>query len=298
MSVAATFARDPISGSIAGTYSEGGDSLLYREYDPTGASTSESSFPLILFLHGAGERGSNNTSQVTSHIQGLIDHTESGPTAAYLLAPQCPAGLQWTNISFGTGSYSNPTLKSPDISTPLRLVLNLVQEFAATHNVDMNRIYITGLSMGGYGTLDAIARLPDFFAAAAPLSGGGNLAMADVYSSIPIWAFHGSADPTVPVGGSRNTITAIENIGGTDARYTELAGQGHVIWSPIYNGGSYGYDSNYTGSYAVDGTDNLYSWMFDQKLAAVPEPSAAGLIWIGIFAIGIRQMVSARYGKN
>lgn len=121
--------------------------------------------------------------------------------------------------------------------------------------------------------------------------------MADVYKDMPIWAFHGSADPTVPVSGSRNTITAIENAGGTSERYTELAGQGHVIWSPIYNGGSYTYDSNYTGSYVSDGTDNLYSWMFDQKITAVPEPSTEAMIWVGLIAIAMRAVANARKSK-
>src|SRR5262245_37302589 len=105
-------ARDPIADSIAGTFSDGSSSIPYREYVPDGAGSAGSSFPLVLFLHGAGERGTNNTAQVTSHVQGLIDHTESGFSAAYLLAPQCPSGQQWTDVPFATGSYSNPTLNS------------------------------------------------------------------------------------------------------------------------------------------------------------------------------------------
>src|SRR5688572_7840414 len=125
-------ARDPITGSVPVTYTEGTESLPYRLFRPIGFDTPGSEFPLVIFLHGDGERGTNNTSQVVSHIQGLIDRTERGGTAAYLLAPQAPTGgqaFQWTSISYPTGSYSNPTLASPGISAPLRLALNLVEQF-------------------------------------------------------------------------------------------------------------------------------------------------------------------------
>jgi predicted peptidase len=280
-------ARDPITGSVPGIFTDGPNSLPYREYIPAGAGAPGSSFPLVLFLHGAGERGTNNTSQVSSHVQGLIDRTETGFSAAYLLAPQCPTGQQWTDIPFLTGSYSNPTLNSPAISTPLRLALDLVEQFAETHNVDPNRIYITGLSMGGYGAFDAVARRPDLFAAALPLSGGGNLSAANIYKDVPIWAFHGAADTTVPPSGSRNTIAAIQNAGGTMERYTELAGQAHVIWAPIYNGGTNSFDTNYTGTYGTDGSGDAYTWMFAQT--NVPEPSTAMLLFAGITALGVRR---------
>ena len=282
-------ARDPLTGSIAETYVDGSDSMPYRVFRPTGYDTPNTSFPLVVFLHGNGERGTNNTSQVTSHTQGLIDRTESGSTAAYLLAPQAPAGgqtLQWTNIAYPVGSYANPTLNAPAITNPLRLALDLVEQFAALHNVDRSRIYITGLSMGGYGTWDAIARRPGLFAAAVPLSGGGNISVAGTYAGVPIWAFHGALDTTVPTSGSRNTIAAIENAGGTRERYTELSGQGHNIWAPIYNGGTFSYDTNFTGTYATEGSGDMYSWMFAQS---IPEPGTASLLALGVVILGRRR---------
>ena len=290
--VATSHARDPITGSEALTYSDGTSSIPYRLFRPVGWDEPGANFPVVLFLHGAGERGSNNTSLVTSHVQGLIDATAAGTFAAYLIAPQVPTNQQWTDVPFGLGSYSNPTLNSPAISTPLRLTLDLVEQFAAGVGVDETRIYITGLSMGGYGTFDAIARRPDLFAAALPLSGGGNLSFAGTYTDVPLWAFHGSVDSTVPVSGSRNTISAIETAGGTRERYTELAGQGHVIWSPIYNGNSFQYDTNYSGTYATEGSGNVYSWMFAQS---VPEPASGMMFAMGaVWLIGRRRTAAKK----
>ncbi len=270
-------ARDALTSSSALTFTEGPDSLPYRLYQPDGFNTPGAKFPLVIFLHGNGERGTNNTSQVTSHIQGLIDRTQTGATAAYLIAPQAPAGgqsTQWTNIPYST-SYSNPTLNSPAITTPLRLALDLIDNFIANNNVDPSRVYITGLSMGGYGAFDAIARRPNLFAAALPLSGGGNTGVTSTYVNIPIWAIHGSADTTVLPAGSRNTITAIENAGGTRERYTEILGGGHGPWAPIYSATTYDYDTNYTGTFAPEGSGDVYTWMFAQS---VPEPATGGLL--------------------
>lgn len=260
-------ARDALTSSQALTYSDGASSIPYRLFQPIGFGVSENKFPLVIFLHGSGERGTNNTSQVKDHIQGLINLTETGNSAAYLIAPQAPAGSGW----FGT---------------PLRLVLDLVEQFAATRNVDSSRIYITGLSMGGFGTFEALENRPSLFAAAVPMSGGGDPAFALTYAQTPIWAFHGSADTSVPPSNSRNTITAIENAGGNLERYTELAGKGHVIWSPIYNGGTYNYDTNYTGTFGADGSGDMYSWMFAQQ---IPEPTTATLLICALALVGGRR---------
>lgn len=255
--------RDAITGSQAFVYTDGSDSLPYRVFTP--AAIPAQGAPLVVVLHGAGERGNNNTSQVNGNIQGLIDATENGATAAYLLAPQCPSSDQWTNIPFGAGSYTNPKLDAPAITTPMRLMLQLVDQFISTHKVDRSRVYITGLSMGGYGTWDAIARRPDLFAAAAPVCGGGNISHIGTYAKIPLWAFHGSADGVVPVTGSRSPIAAIQAGGGGLERYTEYEGGGHGAWE-CYNNGVNAYDTDYNGtSFAADGSDRIYDWLFAQK---------------------------------
>jgi predicted peptidase len=145
--------------------------------------------------------------------------------------------------------------------------------------------------MGGFGTYAAVADRPGLFAAAVPISSGGGTALAATYAMTPLWAFHGASDNTVSVASDRSTITAIQNAGGTLERYTELPGQDHSIWGPIYNGNTYTYDTNYTGAYIPDGSDNVYSWMFAQR--AVPEPQAGLMLVAGASMLFIRRRRTA-----
>lgn len=255
-------AAPDLSKSITGTVSDGTNSMPYRLFRPAGHDTPGATFPLVLFLHGAGERGTNNTSQVNSHIDGLVNATQSATYASYLLAPQVPSGQQFVDVPFNTGSFTNAT--APAASTSMNLTIQLVEQLIQTLNVDRGRVYVTGLSMGGYGTWEIIARRPNLFAAAVPMSGGGNTDNGGLIDQIPLWAFHGSADGTVPVSGSRNMIAAMEAAGGTP-EYTELTGQGHAIWSPIYND--------------VTTSGQLYPWMYSQ---AIPEPGMVGLIGFAV----------------
>lgn len=275
-------ARDPIADSIAGIYSDGGSSIPYRLYRPAGYDVADSSHPLIVFLHGSGERGSNNPSQVTNHIGNLINATESGAFGAYLLAPQAPSNGWWSN----TGNLND--------TTPLRLTLQLIDQFAADNNVDRSRIYITGISMGGFGVFDAIESRPDLFALGVSLSGGGRVTAGEIYATVPIWAFHGSADGNVPASWSRDAIAAAINAGGLEQRYTEIAGGGHSGWSTIYDPRNrYLADIDFTGEYRADypagGFQSIYTWMFAQT-NAVPEPHMFALLGLAGIAVLLHRM--------
>ncbi|MBN2474628.1 MAG: prolyl oligopeptidase family serine peptidase [Pirellulales bacterium] len=227
--------------SLALVYNDGlGHSLPYRLFLPPGYDQPGTDFPLVLFLHGAGERGSNNVSQVNVHIEGLINATQSESFAAYLLAPQVPTDGSWAN----------------NLQWDLtRQVLDLVQQ---GYGVDPYRLYITGLSMGGYGTFDYLMREPDLFAAAVPMSGWGDTSRAALIKDVPIWVFHGNNDTVVPVSNSRAMVAALEAAGGTPV-YTETTG-GHAIWAPIYN----------------DATNELYPWMFSQSMVGLFQWDALG----------------------
>ena len=258
-------AAPDLTKSIEGSVTDGTNTMPYRLFRPAGYN-SGAKFPLVLFLHGAGERGSNNTSQVNSHIDGLVNATQSATYASYLLAPQVAAGNQFVDKPFNTGSYATPVAQSTSMALTLQALDLILQD----PSVDKNRIYVTGLSMGGYGTFDILVRRPNLFAAAAPMSGGGSTSQAGLIDHVPLWAFHGSADGTVPVSGSRDMVAALDAAGG-DPLYTELAGQGHVIWAPIYND--------------VTTSGQFYPWMFSQ---ALPEPGAVGVV-AGALVLGMRR---------
>ena len=131
----------------------------------------------------------------------------------------------------------------------MQAVINLLDEVVADFPVDTSRLYLTGLSMGGYGTWDLGTRLADRWAAVAPICGGGDELYADRLVGVPVWAWHGDADDVVPVRKSRVMIEAIRRAGG-DPKYTELPGVGHDSWTAAYT--------------AADG---VVPWMFEQRKA-------------------------------
>jgi poly(3-hydroxybutyrate) depolymerase len=137
---------------------------------------------------------------------------------------------RWANLDWAAKSGT----AGKSASTPMRLTLEALAGLRKEFNLDERRLYVTGLSMGGYGTWDVIWREPRLFAAAVPVCGGGDESKASVIKDIPIWCFHGGADPTVPVARSRNMIKAIEAAGGRP-KYTEYRGVGHNSWDRAYS---------------------------------------------------------------
>jgi poly(3-hydroxybutyrate) depolymerase len=214
-------------------------------------------YPLILFLHGAGERGNNNTSQLMANAGATVWATpeHQAKHAAYVIAPQCPADAQWVNTDWGKGSYSTTTVT---VSDQLTTALEIVDAVAKEFGTDPARQYITGLSMGGYGTWDAIIRNPDRFAAALPICGAGDPSKADLIKLLPLWTFHGDADPTVPVAGSREMVTALKAVG-SSIKYNEYPGVGHDAW-----------DMTYANEEVID-------WLFTFKKAAPPVGGSGGM---------------------
>ena len=191
--------------------------------------STESTWALILFLHGAGERGTDNELQLVNAI-----HTMAGPSVmedfpALVVAPQCPLEQKWANVDWSLPSHQLPT----QASAPMQAAMQIVDALCDEHPIDRNRLYLIGLSMGGYGTWDALARYPQRFAAAIPICGGADEATAPAIAHIPIWAFHGDQDDAVPVSRSRNMVEALRNAGGTP-RYTEFKDVGHNSWDPAF----------------------------------------------------------------
>lgn len=223
-----------------------GQKLLYRLLRPKDYHPNRK-YPLVVFLHGAGERGSDNTAQL---VHGMADFASDKIMESYpvfVIAPQCPDKLQWVEVPWTADEHQMP--KEP--SQPLRQTLELVVALQKEFSIDSARLYITGLSMGGFGVWDAIQRQPDLFAAAAPVCSGGDATLARQIKDVPVWAFHGDADEVVKVRRSRDMIAALEAAGGSP-KCTEYKGVGHDSWTATYK------------------DPELYKWLFAQKRAAKP----------------------------
>jgi predicted peptidase len=186
-------------------------------------------YPLVLFLHGAGERGDDNKLQLKYLPTWLASEQNRRQYPAFVVAPQCPAEMKWSNVDWS----DNEPKPLPEISRPMQAVVGLLDEVVKREPVDPRRIYLTGLSMGGYGAWDLAMRRPERFAALVPICGGGDESQAGRLVGMPIWAWHGDADQAVPVERSRRMIAAIERAGG-HPKYTELPGVGHDSWTPAY----------------------------------------------------------------
>ncbi|HEU5081249.1 MAG TPA: prolyl oligopeptidase family serine peptidase [Opitutaceae bacterium] len=177
---------------------------LPSDYQPRGKR-----WPLILFLHGAGERGSD-LARVKTH--GVAKIVESQPDFPFIVvSPQCPAGGWW----------SSETLAA------------VLDEVEATYRVDKNRVYVTGLSMGGFGTWQLAMDFPRRFAAIVPVCGRGLPLLAERIVHLPIWTFHGTKDDVVPIEYTREMVSALRKHGGKP-KFTVYPGVKHDSWTRTY----------------------------------------------------------------
>ena len=240
---------------------ENGTSLSYRYYLPEEyAHNKNETYPLVLFLHGAGERGNDNTSQIKadSMLMNLLSPSNREEYPCIAIAPQCPAGKQWMDIpSWDYGSYQIDEIPENEIMTA---VINLIKEVESTYRVDSRRIYIAGLSMGGYGAWDAIIRYSDLFAGAVICCGAGDPSKAEVIKDMPIWVFHGDADTVVPVSGSRDMVDALKKAGSSLVKYTEMPGYDHVCWPQAF------------------ATQDLFPWLFAQEKPSIELSEAVEIL--------------------
>jgi predicted peptidase len=187
-------------------------------------------YPLVLFLHGSGERGNDNEAQLKHGVLPIIEGAAKLGDPCFLIAPQCPAGRWWSPIDRGTMQLS----EAAKPNALLEAVLALVDETRTKQPVDPKRFYVTGISMGGYATWDLLGRVPGKISAAIPICGGGDPTLAEKFKSVPLWAFHGDADPAVPVKATRTMIDALEKAGGTP-KMTIYPGVQHDSWTRTYS---------------------------------------------------------------
>ena len=236
-----------------GEYTDGaGSRIWYRLFRPRAAEGEK--LPLVVFLHGSGERGEDNDLQVAGN-RGAVVWTEKEEQAlrpCFVLAPQAP-----TDKSFTVPGFEKPFME-------------FLGKFLEEEPVDKNRVYLTGLSMGGMGTWEYCARYPELWAAAAPICGAGDPEAIKAARNIPFWTFHAVDDPFVPIdgdlgrgghvlAGTRRMVIALKNYG-ADVRSTEYpkgyihehfgypeAVAGHAAWEPAYSDGKF------------------RAWLFEQK---------------------------------
>ena len=202
-----------------------GHELNYRLMSPEKIEEGQS-YPLVLFLHGAGERGDDNAAQLVHVVEELATPEMRKRNPCFVLAPQCPEGQKWVEID-----WSKPTSTMPEEpSKPLGATSEVIDTLLESLPVDPDRIYVCGLSMGGYGTWDCVQRWPDRFAAGIPICGGGDPAYAERFTNVPIWVFHGDADRAVPVRRSREMVAKLKELNG-NVIYTEYPGVGHDSWT-------------------------------------------------------------------
>jgi predicted peptidase len=219
--------------------------FAYRLLGPK-SITPGTRYPLVIFLHGAGERGNDNLSQLKYFPTWMAEQSARKAHPCFVLAPQCRDEQKWVDVDW---SKIESTPQSPTPTVDMMAVIAALEDTLQREPIDPARISLTGLSMGGYGSWDLAARMPDRFAAVLPICGGGDEATAAKIKDLPIWCFHGDADTAVRVERSRTMIEALRAAGGAP-KYSELAGVGHDSWTPAYR------------------DPDVLAWLFAQKKPA------------------------------
>jgi predicted peptidase len=202
-----------------------GAGLPYRLASPPSVKP-RSRHPVVLFLHGAGERGADNEAQLQEGIAELTTPDIRSRFPCFICAPQCPADVKWVDTDWELPSHT----MAEEPTEPMRLVLELVQELAQDKRVDPQRLYLMGLSMGGFGAWEALMRRPNLFAAAVIYCGGADVNLLERVSHVPVWLIHSRGDTVVLVSRSRDVVSRI-GISGGHLRYTEIGTDNHDCWS-------------------------------------------------------------------
>ena len=187
----------------------------YLTYLPDNYQEFKNDWPLILFLHGAGERG-DEIKKVEANGLPMLIAKKDKKFPFVIVAPQCPENDWWSS------------------ETQINLLNNLLDDIVAKYKIDKDRIYLTGLSMGGFGTWQLACDYPDRFAAIAPICGKGSPEKAEKIKNIPIWVFHGQKDTIVPFKNSEEMVEALEKVGG-NVKFTVYPEAGHDSWTETYN---------------------------------------------------------------
>lgn len=221
------------------TYLAGSNALPYQILFPRGYNSSSELYPLVVFLHGAGERGKDNERQMLFGSQTFLESNKDYP--AIVIFPQCPPDVMWSRRLNYINDNGILTFEFPIESKPnyaMQMVIDLVRELIKTESVDKKRIYVTGLSMGGIGTFEFCYYAPDLPAAGISIAGGHDSTLVKNYAKdISFRLYHGSADNVVPARYSVQMYNGIKNLG-YKVEYFEAIGRGHE-WNYVFNDPDY-----------------------------------------------------------
>jgi predicted peptidase len=200
-----------------------------------GKTKKSKEIPIIIFLHGAGERGSDNKKQLTVGLPKLIESLNLMKISCDIVVPQCPENSKWVDTEWGAKSHK----MSKETSEPLGEVIALVDSiiYANSKNKQL-KIYLTGISMGGFGTWELLQRFPEKFKAAMPICGGADTSLACKLKGIPIWAFHGKNDKVVLPSRTSDIVNEIKKCGGTP-KISFFEKVGHLSWDKVYGNPKY-----------------------------------------------------------
>ena len=227
--------------------------LPYRLYTPSNYDGDAYHYPVFIFLHGSGERGNDNSLQLKNAVQNLYNDLNSPLYQSIAIFPQCPKENntsdsdlnQWVDTPWKNGNYSIDNVPE---SNDLKAVLQILETIKSNYSVNEKRIYVMGLSMGGFGTWDLIMRHTELFAGAIPICGGADTAYASKLVDMPNHTIHCANDSEVPYTGTKAMVEAIKDAGGNKIIYEQLSGYGHNVWD---------YASTKAG---------LMNWLFRQSL--------------------------------
>ena len=220
-----------------------GTEIPYRLYVPENYNPNKK-YSFLLFLHGAGNRGSDNKNQISQHM-GMILRILNGETAeidgksvkladeVIILIPQCAGSNQWVDTPWGKTPDPSYNVDEIPQSASMTAVLELVDKLKSSYNLDTNKFYASGLSMGGFGVWDLLMRYPDMFAAAVPMGSAADLSKANVLKNIPIWTFHQILDTRVASEGTVNIVKELVKAGG-DIKFTAYFEKQHDAWTKGY----------------------------------------------------------------
>jgi predicted peptidase len=210
-----------------------GDSLPFRLLTPRNIDP-QKKYPLIVVLHGSGERGRDNEWQLKHGSNLFLADSNRQSFPAFVLFPQCSQSSYWSNIERDTNTQNvydrQKFISSATPTKALALVMALLDSMAKTPTINNKKIVVGGLSMGGMGTFELLWRKPNFFAAAFPICGGGDTLKAKNYAAgFPVWVFHGDNDLAVDVEHSREMVRALQKAK-AKVKYSEYKAVGHDSW--------------------------------------------------------------------